>query len=156
MNARRVVGIAIAVGTATAGAAQGAPIQIINHTLSIDSVASTLFFEIEFDRIPDLVTTDTAGRPMDEIQYWFDADFNWSTGQSFDVPFGDQRFVGAGGADAIIRSFAVASGHGMQMRDGRAEDNGADPLSGGWGPLLDEVAYSIVGTSLTFTKPAKE
>ena len=80
--------------------------------------------------MPDFFTLDTFGRQADSFQFYIDSELNDPT------PFNSYL------VDVLIRGEEIHVGGGIPIRNAQPFGTGG-PDSGGWGPLVGSVAYSL-------------
>ncbi len=97
----------------------------------------TTFF-ITFNEAPDFFTLDGANRQADSFQYYIDTDASDPTPGN--------------NVESVIRGSEIHIDGDIRIRDRYGYD-GTDLDSGGWGPILGSVSYSLSGSTLSFTTP---
>ncbi len=137
MVARSLAGsvLAAVVLSAVAPAAR-ADFALVSPDLTVNRQAGTVSFSLQFNQVPDFYTVDAYGRPADSFQVEFDGNSALPNDLTA-VVRGDEIHV----ADAVrVRS---PQGNG-----------GAN--SGGWGPIVGTVPFSLTGNTVAFTVPAAD
>ena len=111
------------------------PIKIVHEkvTTSPDSGMST--FVLYFDRAPDFLTTDSAGRQADSFQYFVLGD------QSLE--YTDNLASIVRGSEINIYENTIPIRHPALPSD--------DPRSGGWGEIVAQVPFDLDGRKLSFS-----
>jgi len=105
------------------------PLTLVSDQLMSDG--SNIQFQTIFNRMPDFSTLDTFGRQADSFQYYIDSNLNDPT------PFNSYM------VDVLIRGEEIhVGGGGIPIRDAQPFGTGGFD-SGGWGPLVGSVAYSL-------------
>jgi hypothetical protein len=123
-----VAALLAAIG-ATAGRSQTVtPFEIMRQFATFEPSADpSIFFRLIFNEAPDFTTVDQFNRPENDFQY--------------QTP------------DAVIRGAELhVSGDMLRIRALGPPDT-SDPNSGGWGPIIDSVPFTLSGTTMTFSIP---
>lgn len=135
----------IYVGLVTASFAFGnvsnvnAALVALEYGSTVDNLSQEVTFFIKFNEAPDFFTVDSFGRQAGEFQYYIDADALDSTPHQNHV-------------ESIVRGGEIHLDGDIRIRDRYGYD-GTDTNSGGWGPILGSVPYTLSGTLLSFTTP---
>jgi hypothetical protein len=104
------------------------PLRLVSDQLMSDG--SNIQFQTIFNRMPDFFTLDSFGRQADSFQFYIDYNLNDPT------PFNSYL------VDVLIRGEEIHVGGGIPIRNAQPFGT-SGPDSGGWGPLVDSVAYSL-------------
>jgi hypothetical protein len=97
----------------------------------------TVQFSITFNQPPDFFTVDSFGRQANSFQFFIVGDPSLPYPKNF---------------DSIIRGEEIhITGNTIPTRASTPHD--PDPASGGWGPILGEVPFSLSVDTLTFSSP---
>jgi hypothetical protein len=136
--------ITVAVGAAALSAAlpASAGVRIVSEGVTVDRSAGSARFWLRLDGRPDFDTVDDLGRPVDSFQYEVDGD--WAGGL-VSFPFRE--------VDAVVRGDELRGGRELTLPIRSAGPDfqpDPDPRSGGWGPVVTEVALDLDGTELSF------
>jgi hypothetical protein len=124
--------------------ARSAPagIRIVSERAEVDFPTRVATFTVTFDAPPDFLTADEFGRPADSFQYEIDNDWRAPAGLPVE------------GLDSVIRGDEIFLADALRIRDATIDrDPDPDPAAGGWGRILDEVAFDLSGTTLRFETP---
>lgn len=106
---------------------------------SINKSSQEVTFSIRFNKAPDFYTVDSFGRQADAFQYYVDVDALSSKPNQNQV-------------ESIVRGGEIHVNGDIRIRDRYGYD-GTDLNSGGWGPILGTVPYTLSDTLLSFTTP---
>jgi hypothetical protein len=128
---------AAAVAVLSAGLVARAQFSIVSQSAVLDPSTQFVDFTIDFNQVPDFITTDEFGRPADTYQYYI---------------FGDTSLPYPAYYDSIIRGVeAPATTDLIPIRN--AAPPVSDPAAGGWGSIRGEVPFTLDGDVLSFTVP---
>jgi len=113
-----------------------------SQNLSIDQQTHAADFSLTFNQSPDFTTLNSQGQPVNSFQIDFNGNYPPPSKTSFlnsvtGVVRGDEIHIAG---DIPIRS---ATGNG-------------GPNSGGWGPAVDSVPFSLIGDTVSFSVPTKD
>lgn len=111
----------------------------LEYGSSVDNSSQEATFFIRFNEAPDFYAVDSVGRQADSFQYYIDVDAASSTPH--------QNIV-----ESIVRGGEIHLDGDIRIRDRYGYD-GTDQNSGGWGPIVGSVPYTLSGTLLSFTTP---
>jgi len=117
-------------------------LSVLSSSAQIDRTANVVRFEILYNRVPDFFTLDPGGRQADSFQI------------NLDILRGCH---GMGGSspypwETIIRGEEIHMAGDIPIRD-HINGPSSSPWSGGWGPILGSVPYSMDGTLQRFEAP---
>jgi hypothetical protein len=123
-----VAALLAAVGATTARSQTVTPFEIERQFATFEPSANpSIFFRLIFNEAPDFTTVDEFNRQENDFQY--------------QTP------------DAVIRGDELhVSGDMLRIRALGPPDT-SDPNSGGWGPIIDSVPFTLSGTTMTFSIP---
>jgi len=138
MNTSLLRIFAMLVMVLTAGNVSAALIAL-EYGSTVDNSNHEVTFFIKFNNEPDFFTVDGAGRQADSFQYYVDVDALSSTPEQ-------------NNAESIVRGEEIHLYGEIKIRD-RYGNDGTDPNSGGWGPILGSLPYILSGDLLSFTAP---
>lgn len=124
------------------GQSSQGPLRVVSRTVDVDKAAEVVRFEVVYDRAPDFQTVDAEGRPADSFQF------------HLDTATGNQGILGISPYpwEAIVRGDEIHLKGDLPVRD-HTKSPSSDPASGGWGPVVGSVAYSLSGERMTFDVP---
>ncbi len=140
---RRFAVAAVAcLGTVSLGSSVArAEFMLVSQNLSIDNADHTADFNLTFNQPPDFKTLDSAGRPADSFQIDFAGKYP-VPGESFPRDL-----------TSIVRGDEIHLADTLRIRSATGI-GGAD--SGGWGPVVTTVPFSLVGDTVSFSVPSKD
>ncbi len=134
MRYRRLVG-AIPLLCCAHRAVADQPINLLSHSEAYDAATQQVTFTLQFDRAPDLWTTDSVGRQHDSFGYWIYGDPTAPYPEKYqDIILGEHIHL----YDAITYQDPLG-------------DSGGIP--GGWGTLRGMTGFTLVDSTLTFVAP---
>ena len=140
MFARKLapVALAVAVSACLFPSAAHADFALVSQDLTVNRQAQNVAFSLTFNQVPNFATVAADGTP----------------GESFQVEF-DGASASALPSDltAVVRGDEIHLGGGLRVRS-PSGDGGAN--SGGWGPVVGAVPFSLTGTTVAFDMSAKE
>lgn len=109
------------------------PISLVAHFVVYHPPTDSFRFRLEFNRPPDFFTVDARGRQRHSFQFLINS--------PADVY--PRRF------ETVVRGGEIyQSVDELRVRDAEGDD--PDPISDGWGPIVDEVSYSVDYKTLSF------
>jgi hypothetical protein len=108
--------------------------------VTLDSKTQTFDFSLTFNQLPDFTTVEPSGRPAESFQVNFDGNYVPGSGNAYNY----NNLTG------IVRGDEIHIAGNLPIRS--ATGNGG-PNSGGWGPLVDTVPFSLVGDTVSFSVP---
>jgi hypothetical protein len=145
-----LVGVALFVAVpAVADPILGADALRIDHAFVFTSLSTQrAYFELVFNSKPDLVTTDSDGRPANQFQFFVDpaastADYS----RFYDAARGTYPTDGL----HLIRSGDPLAMTAITIRD--IEAGYSNPVGGGWGPVAGSVPYAQTESLIAFMVP---
>ena len=106
---------------------------LVSQDLTINHQVDSIHFALTFDQIPDFQTIDSDGRPADSFQVEFDG----NSAMPNDLT-------------AVVRGDEIHLANAIRVRS-PSGNGGAG--SGGWGPVVGTVPYSLTGNTVAFTVP---
>jgi hypothetical protein len=121
---------------------------IRGHKCQTDPRRGVATFKLRFAQIPDFFTLDELGVPATSFQYFADAGGR---------PSGVADFYAAAAGEGDASGKTLLRGEEIHV-DGDLRVRSIVPLwdepgSGGWGPIVGEVDYSLVDATLSFEVP---
>lgn len=118
---------------------RGQTLSAVSHLAVYDDTASTVWFQIEFNRPPDLQTLSLGGAQTDSFQFVLDT-----------LP-GNNGYGGASPLpwETVVRGEEIHEYGRIPLRD-HVLGPSSQPGSGGWGPVITMVDFELTGTLLYF------
>jgi len=121
---------------------------IKGHRCATDLKRGVVVFKLKFAQTPDFFTLNGEGAPATSFQYYVEA-------ARPPAAVGDFYSAAAGQGDASTKS--ILRGEEIHV-DGDLRVRGIvpfwdEPGSGGWGPIVDEVPYTLEDGTVTFEVP---
>lgn len=114
--------------------------QIISQDFTFDSSAGIAYFVITWNSARNFFTLDDVGRPADSFQIWINPP---SAGPGLYPPANPYSNV-------LIRGDEIHVNNSIVLRNIGPPQN-SDPNSGGWGPIIGSVPFSLSGDSTSFS-----
>ena len=141
MFARTLAGSALAVAlSAMFVPAARADFALVSQDLTLNRQDDTASFSLTFNQAPDFTTVDADGRPANSFQVEFDGAVDPTTALPDDLT-------------AVVRGDEIHVADAIRVR-APTGNGGAD--SGGWGPVVATVPFSLTGDTVTFAMPADD
>lgn len=131
--------LAVAVLACVAPAAR-ADFTLVSQDLDLSRKDDAVRFTLTFNQAPDFTTVDAQGRPANSFQVEFDGAVDPSTQLPTDMT-------------AIVRGDEIHVANGVRVRTPTG-DGGPD--SGGWGPVVGTVPFSLTGNTVSFSVPLED
>ena len=128
----------------TASGAWAGRIEIVADSAVADTNAGQTSFSVTFNRPPDFFGFDSLGRANDAFQYFYDS-------EPTDGPDG----IFSGESVVILRGPEIRFRRTIPVRDSLNPDGEDFPNAEGWGPMRDEVDFTLDGPTVRFTVPWK-
>jgi hypothetical protein len=119
-----------------------------SQSLSIDPATHVADFTLTFNQKPDFSTVDSLGRPDNSFQVEFNGNYQpplLSPVYPLDAQSTEPTSIIRGDEIHIADSIPV-----------RLPDGNGGPNSGGWGPAITSVPFSLIGDTLSFSVPAAD
>jgi len=113
---------------------------LVSQDLTVNGKDATASFSLTFNQAPDFTTVDSLGRPANSFQVEFDGAVDPATSLPDDLT-------------AVVRGDEIRLGDGLPIRTPTG-DGGAN--SGGWGPVVGTVPFSLTGDTVSFDVPTSE
>lgn len=137
-----VVALAIGLLSSVAARCASAALSIVSQSVAVDRSDKEVLFSLVFNQAPNFTTTDSYGRPEDSFQY----EIIPNTSQSIDsFPFLSVA--------TVIRGDEIGSGSVMPIRYGFGHGSDPSPASGGWGPIIATVPFTLTGSKMSWDAP---
>jgi len=115
--------------------ALASPFLVLSHSAQYDTGTQQVFFTIVASSPPDFFTVDEHGRQKNAFQFYLNIDPTMS--------------APSGPWERIVRGGEIYINGDLRMRNPYLPAAPGEP-SGGWGPIVEVVPYSLVGTKVTF------
>ena len=131
--------LAVAVSVMVPSAAR-ADFALVSPDLTINRQAATASFSLTFNQVPDFYKIDSDGIQAESFQIEFDGVA--TPGASFPQDL-----------TAVVRGDEIHVANAIRVRSPNG-NGGAN--SGGWGPIVGTVPFSLTGKTVAFSVPAKE
>jgi hypothetical protein len=141
MLARILAGPALAVAIlVTVAPAARADFALVSQDLTLSKKDDVAQFSLTFNQAPDFTTVDSLGRPANSFQVEFDGAIDPATALPTDLT-------------AVVRGDEIHVADTVRIR-APTGDGGAN--SGGWGPIVGAVPFSLTGSTVSFTVPLED
>jgi hypothetical protein len=137
---RTLIGAITAVTLPILASTALADFQLESQSLSIDHQDAD--FSLTFNQTPDFTTLNALSQPVDSFQINFNGNYNPAVKTSF-----------INTVTGVVRGDEIHIANDLPIRS--ATGNGG-PNSGGWGPAVDAVPYSLIGDTVSFSVPTKD
>jgi hypothetical protein len=124
----------------TIGSTARADFLLDSQNLTINQ--QTADFSLTFNQSPDFSTLDGAGHPVDSFQINFEGNYNPASHASL-----------LNGVTGVVRGDEIHIAGTLPIRS--AIGNGG-PNSGGWGPVVGTVPFSLIGDTISFSVPTSD
>ena len=117
-----------------------ADFSLVSEDLSINRTSGVADFSLTFNQKPDFATLAADGTPANSFQVEFDG----ATAPGSAVP---------NDLTAVVRGDEIHVDNTVRVR---APSGNGGPGSGGWGPIVDAVPYSLTGNTVQFAMPTAD
>lgn len=114
-----------------------ADLAVLSHSAVYDSATATVAFSIQFDGVPDFLSTGPFGQQTDSFQFYL-----------FTLPEPGLHGVG----NTILRGEEIHTFHEIPVRNDMLPSDGTQG-SGGWGPIAGLAQYSLTNGLVQFSVP---
>ncbi len=132
----------VGLGVSTLASSARADFVLDSQSLAIDSKTQSLDFSLTFNQAPNFSTLDSAGQPANSFDIEFNGNYN---------PASTTRFINS--VTGVVRGDEIHIADNIPIRSGTGDGG---PTSGGWGPVTDNVPYSLIGETIRFSVPQKD
>ncbi len=113
---------------------------LVSQDLTLSTKDDVAHFALTFNQTPDFATLDSIGRPANSFQVEFDGAIDPATALPTDLT-------------AVVRGDEIHVADAVRVRS-PVGDGGAN--SGGWGPVVGAVPFSLTGTTVSFDVPLQD
>ena len=119
-----------------------ADFSLASQSVSIDAAERQAHFTLTFDQKPNFSASDSLGRQADSFQVEFDGKFDGGN-----APFTEDDDT------AVVRGEEIHLADALRVRS--PVGNGGSG-SGGWGPILTTVPFTVTGDTVAFSVPTAD
>lgn len=117
-------------------------LRVVSRSVTVRGDPHAIRFEVVFDRAPDFHSVDSEGRQADSFQFHLDV-LPGSGGMHGQSPYP---------WECIVRGEEIHGTGRILIRD-HVRGPSEEPSSGGWGPVVGSVAYTLDGAHQQFDIP---